>query len=232
MCPVIFGAKAFCRKIQFYIDKNSIPWDSRCIRISQDLKNDLIWWSKTIMSAANGISFDLLLMSPKEAIYNAYSDASGNASLGAGGFSVETRQYYQVSWLDAFRLNEKIANKDIQYLELLGVVLNLMMCAPKWTNSTVRLYCDNLDVVYMLADKKASHERQDLNQLIRLACEIAMKFSFYFWIEHIAGKKNVEADNLSRFVKNPLSALERVLGSFVRVDLSSELQYCLNLLDK
>ena len=129
-------------------------------------------------------------------------------------------------------MNFRIQEQDIQYFELLGVVLNMMMCGNSWSNSTVKLYCDNLDVVYMLADKKAAHERQDLNDLIRLACQIAMENRFYFWIEHISGKLNIEANNLSRFVENPLEAVKPVLGEIYFVDVSRYVQYCVNLLSK
>ena len=44
----------------------------------------------------------------------------------------------------------------------------------------------------------ACFRRGDLNDLMTELCEMATKYRFYFWIEHMAGEKNKIADALSR----------------------------------
>ena len=229
--PVIFGSKAFVRNIQSYIDRNHmIPWDRRSIRMTQDLRRDLHWWSKTVLSSTSGISFELLLKHPQDAKFTVFSDASGNYDLGVGGYSPDFCSFYQISWKFATRLYGKFRFQDIFYLEMIGVVLNFMLFAQKWKNSTVRIYCDNLDVVHAISKKKASHDRQDLNDLIRLLCEIAMNYRFYFWIEHIPGKQNVEADKLSRFAINPFARDPVKFSNMNKLDVENELAFLVSML--
>ena len=101
-------------------------------------------------------------------------------------------------WRD-LKIWRKWATKpDITYLELLGVVTAAKLFGGEWSGKAVKIWCDNNGVCSIVSRKVACFRRRDLNDLMAEMCEVATKYRFYFWIEHIAGVENKIADALSR----------------------------------
>ena len=82
-----------------------------------------------------------------------------------------------------------------------------MTWAPSLKGKSVHFHCDNLPVVQFVVKRSTPPQRPDLSHLTRWLTQIALKNQFYFWISHIPGKLNIEADNLSRFKLFPLKRL-------------------------
>ena len=87
---------------------------------------------------------------------------------------------------------------DIVHLELMAVYVMTSIQPRKYANKAILLRVYNEAVCAITRKKSACLERKDLQQLIRLICEIAIKYKFYYWIKWISTKDNVRADGLSR----------------------------------
>ena len=126
-----------------------------------------------------------------------YTDAS--TSTGVGGFEDNIGgRFFGVNWAATVGWGDYQYLPDITYLELLGVVLATKLFAAQWSGKVVKMRCDNAAVCMMVRRKAACFRRRDLNGLLLKLCELATRYRFYFWIEHIAGVDNKLADALSR----------------------------------
>ena len=205
---VIFPAKAMLRRLQFYVDQDKFDWDTRWIRLPVSVQCDLIWWKHIIQSAYNGISFRYLLQTPQDADIHIWSDAADTDYLGCGAYSTYL-DFYQLRWSDLklTRKSQQLLQQDIVYKEFVALVLAVLLWGHKFTNRSVTFHCDNKAVVGIVIAKNCSYSRLDLMDLMRLLAETAFHHRFWFWIEHIDGTKNIEADKLSRFKRQPFKRL-------------------------
>ena len=69
---------------------------------------------------------------------------------------------------------------------------------------SVRFWCDNEAVVYMLIKMRSSLRRPDLQIVINDICECLIDNDINLRIEHIPGKENTTADRLSRYKSDPI----------------------------
>ncbi len=65
----------------------------------------------------------------------------------------------------------------------------------------VRFRCDNLAAVWIAIKKSACLDRPDLNGLMKVFCNIAWEYNFRIFSDHIKGKDNIDADDLSRLFR-------------------------------
>ena len=157
----------------------------------KSLKNILLHYKH------NTIPFDFIVRPRNKADYTIYTDAS--TKRGVGGFIARNTNspHFKIMWneLENYSyLNEP----DIAWKELCGVVLATLLYAKIFANKVIYFRCDNWAVCKIVAKKCACFKRRDLNALIRILCETAIKYKFYIWINHIKGIKNDLADALSR----------------------------------
>ena len=135
-----------------------------------------------------------------------YTDAS--TTIGVGGFiNTENGKNYGMKWDEIPGWNLWRYKPDITYLELLGVVLAAKIWGRQWRGKSIKFWCDNYGACSIVMRKGACFRRRDLNDLMAALCEQATKMRFYFWIEHIEGKRNIIADALSRDI--PLADLAK-----------------------
>ena len=114
------------------------------------------------------------------------------SDIGYGGFEGTT--YFYDSYYQQ-EVNPK-DQKNIRDRELypIAIILNANGC--KYANSNILLKCDNKNAVAALANKDIRNPRS--HNLVILICELAMRYSYWFYIEYIKGKSNDLADALSR----------------------------------
>ena len=132
-----------------------------------------------------------------------------DTAAGIGGYNCSGNyfQYY-------FDLKQIFKGKkpDINWFEMLAVVVALHIWGPKYHLSSVQIWCDNAPAVGQISKRSAPFKREDLMSLIRVLCLNSINKEYHFYIEHIKGEKNKTADALSRFIKQPfqwLSSTER-----------------------
>ncbi len=105
--------------------------------------------------------------------------------------------------------------KDIQWRELTAVFVMVLTQKEHWHGKRIRLFCDNMGVVWMLIRMRARLGRPDLQELIRQICEAAVEYRFHFWIDHVPGVDNVIADALSRNFHNPFASMPFLPGKAI-----------------
>lgn len=127
------------------------------------------------------------------------SDASG--SWGAG--AVWQSQWFQLQWRDEHEQQQNIAT-----LELVPIVTAAAVWGKYWQGQTVRCRCDNQAVVFALLNR--SCRDPNLMHLLRTLFFFEAHFQFSLHAEHIAGKDNQLADDLSR--NNLPSFMQRCPG--------------------
>ena len=198
---IIVTGSAFVRRLEQAA--HSVKELHYWVRLNSEIKKDIKWWLKVLNSQTlNQREFKFILANPTQSDIQIYSD--GSTTKGIGGYCANNNVCYQILLSQIANLHK---DADIQFIELLALVVTAKMWAQNWTNSSITFYCDNEPVVGMLKKKCATFKRWDLMQLIRILCELANKHSFYFWAVHIPDKQNQIADKLSRFQTVPTTQL-------------------------
>ena len=155
------------------------------LRLSQGIRSDLTWWS-TFMDQWNGVSF-MSLFSPAPPTIVIETDASG--SWGAG--AVWASRWFQLAWT-----NEGEKHSNIATLELIPIVIASAVWGKHWQRQSVLCRCDNQAVVCAVTAR--SCRDPNLMHLLRCLFFFESHFQFVTHIEHIPGKDNSLADDLSR----------------------------------
>ena len=118
-----------------------------------------------------------------------YSDASGKIGMGA----ICMNDFMYQMW------NEKFITKyrpSIEYLELYAVVAGVLTWIHRFKNKRIILFCDNESVVNMI--NLTTTSCKNCMVLIRILVLKGLLENVRIFAKHIAGVKNVLADNLSR----------------------------------
>ena len=181
---------------------------NRHITITGTMYKDLCMIEKALSDMDRGqMPMAWILKNPADGDVNVYTDAATNH--GVGGFTAETHNAFRMMWEQDDQYMRSKHKPDITFMELLGVVLAAAMGARDWEHKSVKFYCDNLGVCHIVSRKVACFRRPDLNDLVRILCELSFEHRFKFWIEHIEGKQNVIADRLSRGEELPRTVKQR-----------------------
>jgi len=206
-CQIIFGAHAMIRSLEFLIDSH-YKWDNKAIRLTSQVKADLNWWINILQSPFTSISFNWIIKNPATADIHVWSDASGSNKLGFGAYS-SLGHYIQVEW-NSIQLPSNMNWNDINFPEFLALTVAAVRWAPDFHGKAVHFHCDNSAVVSMVIKRSTPKPRKDLLRLARWLTQVALFYKFYFWIQHIPGVLNIEADNLSRLKPNPFARFSRL----------------------
>ena len=201
---VIFGARALIRPLELLLQLR-VRWEARTIRLSQAIIQDLIWWKQLLRSELNSIPLQFVAKSAQDGDIHVWTDAAGGQGLGFAAFS-SLGDYFQVKWSD-LDLGPDWNWEDIGRGELLAVVVAAVIWANKFRGKSVTFHCDNTSVVAWVIKRSTPADRPDLLALVRWLTFICFKIRFYFWIQWIPGDRNIEADNLSRFRKDPFTRI-------------------------
>lgn len=189
LCSIFPMGAAFVRRIEALVDFSK-PGHFKT-RINAACRKDLLWWLN-ILKHRQQLHRPLahFLSKPSDATTAIYTDAS---SVGLGA-----KIYPQQRVISTVNVITIPGTHDILWSEMFAVVLAVYVWRTHITTQQVILFCDNHAVVHMLTRRCAPQSRKDLQQLIRIFCFLADATPFHYWMQHIAGEQNTEADLLSR----------------------------------
>lgn len=144
---------------------------------------DIDWWYKCIQMF-NGRSIWL----SKLPITCVFTDACNS---GAGGIFCNDWFYlnWQVDW-------PRFEHLHINYKEILAIVLAAWRWAPFWCGRRIFINTDNM--VAVAAINKAKCQSLEVLQAVKFLSWLSVLFNFELTAYHIAGAKNVYADQASR----------------------------------
>ena len=118
-----------------------------------------------------------------------YSDASGKLGFGAICGSDWMYNMWDSKFIAKYR-------PSIEYLELFGVVAGVLTWIHRFKNRRIILFCDNKSVVDMI--NLTTTSCKNCMVLLRMLVLKGLMENVRIFARHIAGSKNVLADNLSR----------------------------------
>ena len=120
-----------------------------------------------------------------------YSDASGSMVKGAGAYceSAWTVCQWNKEWMQK-------AEPSIEYLELYGVTMGVLLWLKQFKNSTLKLHCDNESVCRMINNSSATCK--NCMVLIRIIVLECLNQNVHLSAEWLSTKENGMADALSR----------------------------------
>lgn len=184
---VVVPGRAFLRRLF-----DAIRRPVAIIRITSDMKADLLWW-KDFLKDWNGLKLLRLVVDRQEA--HIWTDASG--SLGMGGYRLDhPSQLSSVTDIFSIRVPSRHMLKDIQFKEMKAILHAIQLWLPKLQGIRLFLYCDNGACVYGL--QKLSMNGPAMAPLRSIAMLLA-KYDIMLTPTWIPTKANELADDLSRF---------------------------------
>ena len=183
-CKVIVPGRAFLQSLYRLTAGCSKPFHK--IRVTKNMIKDLRIWLQ-FLDNFNGVSLfrEEMFLSPNTV--NIFTDASKNIGAGA----VWDNFWFALTWPSAWW-----PNQNITFLELIPLVLALESWGPKLRNQYVRLYTDNIALVFII---NKQHSKENLVRIfIRRLVLAALKYNILIKASHIPGHHNILSDCLSR----------------------------------
>ena len=155
------------------------------ITLNREVKLDLATWY-TFLKQYNGITFFRSLNIIDSSTLNMCSDASHI------GFGATFRSH----WIQS-AYPEQWKTYHITLLELYPVYVMLVIFGHTLTNRTVRFWCDNISVCYIL--NKLTSKDSHIMSIIRKLIICLVKYNVHIIASYIPGTQNTICDKLSRF---------------------------------
>ena len=156
------------------------------IRLNNDARADLAMWYSFMQSFNGKCMFLNDEWVPSDAL-NLYTDAAGSLGFAA----VYGCEWVAEKWPITFR------SYHINILELFPIILAVEMWGHKMANHKVVFFSDNQTSVFVL--NNLTSKDPVMMQLIRRLVLLTMKFNILFRAQHVSGRNNSVADQLSRF---------------------------------
>ena len=178
---VVKGGRVFLRRI---FNPIRMLWhNAHRVRVSHDLKKDLIWWS-TFIDTFNGRSM-LIDQCPIECVFTDASDDGAGGCFGGDWFYFN----WSCDWPQAasFHINEK---------EVIAVTLAAYCWCPLWRNKRIIIYSDNSVTVSAL--NKGTCRNSEIMRCIRSLFWLSARYNFHLTARHLPGIQNIAADGASR----------------------------------
>ena len=149
LCKCIVPGRTFIRRL-YALSSNDKLLPHCHIRISAECRMDMEIWRKFLAEPTIYCRSFLDCFEQTAEDVDMYSDASGGIGKGFGAYCGSSWTYAQwdLDWL----CNE---NPSIEYLELYGVTVGILLWIQKFKNSRILLHCDN-DSVCKMINKKST----------------------------------------------------------------------------
>ena len=181
-CKVVRPGRTFLRRmIDLASSRQGLEdW----IRINQEFKSDLTWWS-LFLDQWNGVSLlQSHLSRPPDT--HVFTDASGNWGCG----SVCGNHWFKAQWSD------KWSTVNITTKELVPIILSVAVWGRELRAQHVLFHSDNAAVVAVI--QAGSSRDSGIMHLLRCLHFFSAKHDIRTSAIHISGAQNVMADALSR----------------------------------
>jgi hypothetical protein len=180
---VIRGGRTFLRSLIDLSLKLREPHHR--VRVSAAARADLSWW-KEALPLFNGTCLFRCDIPPPCCAF-----ATDACESGGGGFLLN--DWFYSSWHVDY---PEMLNEHINTLELFTVVLALRRWGSELRDKHVKVWTDNTCVIAAL--RKQTSRGKDLMPLIREIYLLCVQFNLTISCAHIAGRRNILADRISR----------------------------------
>ena len=191
LCKCIIPGRAFFRRLYSLIisEKKLLPHHH--FRITEEVRLDLKIWK--VFLEQPDIFYRPFLDCVERWAHDIdmYSDASGSVSKGAGAYCGTSWTFCQ--WDRQWMIQAK---PSIEYLELFGVTMGVLLWIKRFRNSSIKLHCDNESVCKMI--NKSSTSCKNSMVLIRILVLECLRQNVFLTAEWVATSDNGKADALSR----------------------------------
>jgi len=203
---MVVPARPFLRRLIDLLCGASRP--SHYINLTKEVKADLEMWG-IFLSNYNGITyFRTALVSSFD--INLCSDASSQG-FGACYLSHWVQHRFPLNWLPL----------HITVLEFYPIYVLLSMYGSCFTNKSVRFYCDNEAVCFII--NKQSSRNKHVMVIMRKLLLVLIHYNIHLVACHIPGTNNVLCDKISRFQETP-GLLAQFRMDEVQTTIPSELR--------
>ena len=187
-CAIIPG-RAFTRRLYAHLGDNMKQHYH--IRVSGEMRMDLQMWLKFLDHPSAFCRPFVDFSSESCEIVDFYTDASKSEKRGCGGKS--GRNWYFQKWNPEFI---RIKNPSIEFLELYGVAVGVLLLAEKFRNKRIYIFCDNKSARDMMNNN--SSKCKNCMVLIRLIVLHQLIYNVHIKVKYVKSSENTLADHLSR----------------------------------
>ena len=189
LCNCVVPGRAFLRRLYSSVS-SSLPAHYH-VRISEENRLDLAIWKQFLLfpNVFSRPFMDLNTVTAEE--LDMYSDASGSFRKGFGALCENEFTFSQ--WDYDFML---LAQPSIEYLELFGVTVAVLIWLKNFQNMRIVLFCDNESVVRMI--NNSSSKCKNCMVLIRLITLESMVRNTRIYAKWVSTRNNGKSDALSR----------------------------------
>ena len=187
-CKVITPGRSFLSRL--IAKAYSVQELHHLVRTSKDLREDCRIWLK-FLEDWNGRSL-FLSRPPLRYDETIVTDAAG--SLGFGGYLVSPTgiaAWFSQAWSPQQKREWHIGPK-----ELYPILVAAQNWGSQWAGKRILVACDNATVVSAI--NKGYSKQVVLGRMLRALNFYSLKFNFHMQAQHVLGKSNVIADQLSR----------------------------------
>ena len=192
-CKVVVPGRAFLRRL--YGATAGVRQPYHYVRLTKEMHKDLEIWS-VFLKSFNGMTYyrNEMFLSP----LNKHLFTDSSQSLGTG--AIFGPHWFSIPWPSSWW-----SSQTIIFLELVPIVLALEAWGESFRNACVTLHTDNLPLVDII-NSQSSKEPLVMCLVRRLVLQ-ALKCNILIQAVHIMGKKNVQADILSRLLISQFKVL-------------------------
>ena len=188
LCRAVAPGRAFTRRLYAHTSKVLKPHHH--IKITGEMKADLLVWRLFLNHPSIYCRpfIDVKPLSAEE--INMYSDATRNFTLGFGAFCDSS--WIQGKWCSFVRK----VKPSIEYLELFGVTVAVLLWIKRFQNKRIILFTDNESAMHMINNSSSSC--RNCMVLVRLIVLEGLKYNVRIFAKHIKSEDNSISDALSR----------------------------------
>ncbi|XP_053374216.1 uncharacterized protein LOC128546843 [Mercenaria mercenaria] len=187
-CKAIPVGRPFLRRL-IDLTAGVVPEKHHHLRISQDIKADLLIW-QSFLSQHNGVSIIPDKLWQENQDIHLFTDSSGK------GYGI----FLNGSWANSVWPESWVINgitKDITVLELFPILASVFLWPAELANKKILFRCDNMSVCHII--NKMTSKSKPVMTLVRKFVLQCLKYNIMFKCKHISGVHNGIADALSRF---------------------------------
>ena len=213
LCRCVVPGRAFTRRLYSLTEGNNLK-PHHHVKITE-MRLDLAVWESFL-------SFPGVFCRPfldfKEFHVNEinmYSDASRAVDKAFGAYCNE--QWTFGCWRDGFSGD---VLPSIEYLELYGVTVAVLLWLHKFRNKRIVLFCNNESAVHMINNSSSSCK--NCMVLIRIITLHSLLYNVRVYAKHVKSKDNGTADSLSRLQFHRFRTLAPEMDDFP-LDIPTEI---------